>query len=246
MTPGEFSAISYRTHLFCNPLTPATLDRVLAMADLRPGDTAVDIGCGNGMVSLHLAERYGLQVEAVDMEPSMIALARERVGERGAPGAVTLRTAKAEELFTEGRQVRLVVATGAWGLVEGRPDIGRILARLREVAEPGGYVLYGDVFIKNEPGPRIAALEQMQNRGSHAGNVAAGEALGMSALYAAVSSQEDFDEYSWRAFATVEQWFKAHPEPAAEGYLQQSRALRTLYLEEARDAYGFGLYLFQV
>lgn len=245
MTPGEFYAISYRTHHFCNPLTPVTLDRALAFAELRPGDGALDLGCGNGMVSLHLAERYGLQVEAVDMEAPMIALARERIGDRGAPGAVELRVAKSDEVFSEGRQVRLVVATGAWNLVEGRPDAGRVLSRLKEAAQPGGYVLWGDLHLKKPPEGRLAVIEQTLNRGSHAQYVAAGQELGMRPLYATVSPDADFDDYTWRAFTCAERWFEEHPDPSAEKLLQHNAMLRSLYLEEGRETYGFGLYLFR-
>lgn len=245
MTPGAYSAISYATHHFCNPLSPATLDRVLAFADLRPGDTALDLGCGNGLLALHLTERYGLAVDAVDIAPEMIALARSRIGERGAE-TVSLRIASADAALGEGRCLRLIVANGAWGIVEGRPEPERVLARLRDAAAPGGYLLWGDPFLKAPPPPRLAMMLQAVDYRSHAEYVAIGEAAGLRLVYAAVSPDQDFDDYILRIHAAVERWFDAHPDhPEAPRRRMHNRMVRDLHLQEGRDALGFGLYLFQ-
>jgi SAM-dependent methyltransferase len=246
VTPGEYSAVSYATHHFCNPLSPVTLDRTLAFAELRPGDRALDLGCGNGLLALHLAERYGLEVEAVDIAPEMIALAQERVGDRGAPGRVSLRLASAAEAMAGPPAVRLVVANGSWGIVEGRPEPDRVLARLAEVAGPGGYVLWGEPFLRAEPPPRLAMLLQAVAYRGHADYVALGEAAGMNLRYAAVSPEQDFDDYILRIHANVERWFAARPDhPEAARRLAYNRMVRDLHLQEGRSCLGFGLYLFQ-
>lgn len=246
MTPGAFSAISYATHHFCNPLSPETLDRVLAFADLQAGDAAVDLGCGNGLLALHLAERYGLNVDAADIAPEMIALARDRVGDRGAPGSIRLRTAANAEVLTENALPRLIVANGPWGVVEGRPDPERVLARLRDAVPVGGHVLWGDPFLKAEPPPRLAMLLQHVDYRPHAEYVAVGEATGLKLRYAAVSADQDFDDYILRIHASVERWFDAHPDhPEAERRRMHNRLIRDLHLQEGRTTLGFGLYLFQ-
>ena len=247
MTPGAYSAISYATHHFCNPLSPETLDRTLAFARLTPGDTALDLGCGNGLVSLHLAERYGLSVDAVDIAPEMIALARERVGERGAPGAVRLRVASAAEAVETTTPVRLVVATGAWGLVEGRPEPERILRRLAAAVEPGGYVLWGDPFLKAPPPERLAAVLSAVDYRSHAAYIEIDEAAGMRCLAAEVSPDADFDDYIFRMHDAVRAWLDAHPDyPQAAQRRMYNAMMRDLHLEEGRATLGFGLYLFRV
>ena len=45
---------------------------VLTAADVRPGDQVVDLGCGQGQISLPLA-RQGAEVFAVDVSPAMVA-----------------------------------------------------------------------------------------------------------------------------------------------------------------------------
>lgn len=246
MTPGQYSAISYATHHFCNPLSPATLDRTLALADLSPGQTALDLGCGNGLLALHLAERYGLRVSAGDIAPEMIDLARVRVADRGAPGSISLRTISNAEALAEADAPGLIVANGAWGVLEGRPEPERVLARLAQAAPPGGYVLWGDPFLKSEPPARLRMLLQAVDYRPHADYVAAGEAAGLKLRYAAVSPEQDFDDYILRIFTSVERWFEDHPDhPEAERRLTHNRMVRDLHLQEGRNALGFGLYLFQ-
>lgn len=247
MTPGEFSALSYATHHFCNPLSPETLDRTLAFADVPAGGTALDLGCGNGLLSLHLAERLGLHVEAVDIAEAMIALARERVGDRGAPGSVTLKVASAGSVLDEGRQADLVVANGAWGLVDGKPEPERIFARLATAAKPGGYVLWGDPYLKKPLDGRLGMiLGATVSYRPHAEYVAVGEQVGLQPVYAATSPEQDFDEFAWRMRKNIFDYFARHPDhPERDQRLAYSDMLLKLHLEEGREMMGFGLYLFR-
>ena len=54
---------------------------VLALADPKPGEKVLDIGCGNGSTSLALAEAVGASgdVMGVDVSQPMLAIARSRV-----------------------------------------------------------------------------------------------------------------------------------------------------------------------
>jgi len=63
------------------PLTAALIERVAP----RPGQRAVDIGCGCGEVSLALARDFGAagHVLAVDVSRPMLEHAKARLGERG-------------------------------------------------------------------------------------------------------------------------------------------------------------------
>ncbi len=61
------------------PLGLAAIER----AALRPGETALDVGCGCGQATLQLAERVGPQgrVRGSDISEPMLTRARERAGE---------------------------------------------------------------------------------------------------------------------------------------------------------------------
>lgn len=69
---------------------PATLHRELAV---KPGQTACDIGAGNGFHSLRLAVAVGPRgrVLAVDLQPEMLALLRTRATEAGVTNIETIQ-----------------------------------------------------------------------------------------------------------------------------------------------------------
>lgn len=63
------------------PLTPV-LDALFVRADLRPGETVLDVGCGAGPSTLEAARRINPgRVLGVDVSPGMIEVGRERAGE---------------------------------------------------------------------------------------------------------------------------------------------------------------------
>lgn len=59
-------------------------DALIRAASPEPGEAVLDVGCGNGAVSLDMAARVGPQgsVTGVDLSPPMLATARRRAEER--------------------------------------------------------------------------------------------------------------------------------------------------------------------
>jgi 23S rRNA (adenine-N6)-dimethyltransferase len=63
-----------------HPLQPDWADRLVAASPVRPGDVVVDLGAGEGALSLPLA-RAGCRVLAVELHPRRAAALRERAGD---------------------------------------------------------------------------------------------------------------------------------------------------------------------
>ncbi len=57
-------------------------EAIFGLADVKPGERVVDIGCGTGIYALELARR-GLRVIGLDSSLEMIAIAREKCREAG-------------------------------------------------------------------------------------------------------------------------------------------------------------------
>lgn len=104
---------------------------VLARLELRGDETVLDAGCGSGRVTEALIERlpHG-RVIGVDASASMIAAARERLGERA-----ELRVQDLLELDLGAERVDAVLSTATFHWIA---DHDALFARLRGVLRDGG------------------------------------------------------------------------------------------------------------
>ena len=77
-------------------------DDLIRGLDLRPGDRAVEIGCGTARNLIAIARRYpGAQLFGLDASGEMLVTAAEAVGRAGLSGRITLKRGLAEEMSTE-------------------------------------------------------------------------------------------------------------------------------------------------
>ena len=243
----KLSLVGHFTHHFSSPVSPETLDRVLALSGIERGWRAVDLGCGPAAMALHLAERYGVQVEAVDRSAAMLDLARARAADHPAGGRLSFRKAGSTDWLADAEPCDLLMVVGAGLLVPDAADNAAQLKALAGAVKPGGRLLWGETFWKAEPSPLLKAGlgPTVALYASHADYVAAGEAAGLTPLYAAVSSEQDWDEYAWRYSTAVEIYAAAHPgDPEAQMMRARIAGWRKMYLTEGRRVMGFGLYLF--
>jgi hypothetical protein len=198
-------------------------------------------------MALHLAERYGVTVEAVDRSAIMLDLARERAKAQGAGRRLSFHQAESMDYLAGAEPCDLLVAVGAGMLVPGAADNVAQLSALASGVKAGGRLLWGETFWRKAPSERLrqASGPVAALYASHADYVAAGQAAGLTPLYAAVSSDQEWDEYAWRYSTAVESYAAAHPsDPGAAAMRARIAGWRALYLAEGRDTLGFGLYLF--
>ena len=243
----KLSLVGHVTHHFSSPVSAETLDRVLALSGIARDWRVADLGCGPGTMALHLAQRYGVEVEAVDRSAIVLDLAMGRAEKHPAGGRLSFRQAESVDWLKDADPCDLLVVVGAGLLVPDAASNAAQLATLAEAVRPGGRLLWGETFWKEEPsalfkaglGPTAALYA------SHADYVAAGETAGLTPLYAAVSSEQDWDEYAWRYSTAVEAYAAANPGDAeAQAMRARIQGWRTLYLAEGRRVMGFGMYLF--
>ena len=71
------------------------VERMLALADVGPGDTLIDLGCGDGRVAIAAALR-GAGAIGVDIDPERIAEAEQAAREAGVEALTRFRR---EDLF---------------------------------------------------------------------------------------------------------------------------------------------------
>jgi SAM-dependent methyltransferase len=62
---------------------PEVVDRMLRLAEPRPGELLVDLGSGDGRIVIEAAKRYGARGLGVDIDPALVARARENARRAG-------------------------------------------------------------------------------------------------------------------------------------------------------------------
>src|SRR5690606_11903367 len=60
----------------------AAIPTVMRLAELRPGERVIDVGCGTGVLAFHVT-RAGCEYLGVDASAQMVRLARKRRGQEG-------------------------------------------------------------------------------------------------------------------------------------------------------------------
>jgi cyclopropane fatty-acyl-phospholipid synthase-like methyltransferase len=239
----KLSAIAHRSHDYCNPFARERLERIIELLRLSPDDRAVDFGCGKAELPIRLIERFGVTVVAIDRSARMIAEARRRAHGRIVEDRLILHEADGSSFGGPARYA-LGVCVGATHVFGG---FRNTLRHLMHIVHTGGNVLVGEAYWKRKPDR--AYVEALKTNAdeyvAHHENVAQAEALGLVPLHAAVSSEEDWDDYEWRYSRSVEQYAMENPHDAdVPAMLEHIRAWRKAYLRWGRDTLGFGLYLF--
>lgn len=245
MDPLKFTTVAHREHEHLNPLDPEALAQALERAALRPGDRAIDVGCGKAALLIRLAEGLGVAGTGVDLNPAFLADARARAERQGVAGSLTLIEGDASTLDLAPASFQLGICIGSTHALGGYRGT---LRGLRRWVCPDGHLLVGQGYWKRTPDAEY--LQRLGATGddetSHEGNVALGLAEGLAGRGAWVSRDEDWDRYEDLYADTVERYTAEHPgDPDSPAMLQRIRRWRETYRRWGRDTLGFGLYLFK-
>jgi ubiquinone/menaquinone biosynthesis C-methylase UbiE len=118
-------------------------ERLVELARLAPGETALDVGCGTGTLAIEAKRRVGPGgvVHGIDASPEMIAKARRKATKAGVD--VVFETAVVEALpFPDGRFDAVLSTLMLHHLP--RPAREQCAREMRRVLKPGGRVLAVD------------------------------------------------------------------------------------------------------
>ncbi|HCU37919.1 MAG TPA: arsenite S-adenosylmethyltransferase [Armatimonadetes bacterium] len=126
----------------------------VAIADLRPGETVLDLGSGGGFDCFLAANAVGPEghVIGVDMTEDMIAVAT-RNAERGGYANVEFRLGEIESLPVESETVDVIISNCVINLV---PDKMRAFSEAFRVLRPGGRLHVSDIVLGNDLPAAIA------------------------------------------------------------------------------------------
>jgi SAM-dependent methyltransferase len=245
MDRWRFFDITHTDHVICNPLSIAALDEMVGLLDLPPGPRVLDIACGKGELLVRLVERYRASGVGIDLSPHCIRDLRAKASAR-VPGAdLELLEIDGADFRGEPGSFDLACCLGASWTFGGHEGTLRALAAF---VRPGGQVLVGEPYWRQPPSPEYLAAADLRvdEFDTHAANVAAGERLGLTPLYAMPGTAEDFDRYEALQWRAADAWARMHPDdPDRAELLERVIRDRHAYLTWGRDTLGWGLYLFR-
>lgn len=123
---------------------PAT-EHYYAAADIQPGQTIVDFGCGPGYAAVEFARRVGSEghVHALDINQSFLDHAREMIAAAGLSDRITLHCLSGSNLPLAGAIADRVITRNTIIYVE---DPVATFTEFRRILKPGGlaHAIEGD------------------------------------------------------------------------------------------------------
>jgi arsenite methyltransferase len=136
-----------------------------AVADLRPGETVLDLGSGGGIDVLLSAKRVGPTGKAygLDMTDEMLDLARRNARAAGATNVEFLR-GRIEDIPLPAESIDVVISNCVVNLSTDKPAV---LAEIARVLKPGGRIGISDVVADDH----LTSADRAA-RGSHVGCIA--------------------------------------------------------------------------
>jgi precorrin-6B methylase 2 len=129
---------------------PEVVDKMLEMADIRPGDVVYDLGCGDGRIPVAAAKRYGVRAFGFDIDPVRVQESIENAKKNRVEHLVTIRAANIFELDLSGADVVMLYLS--------RKVNAQLIPQLEKL-KPGSRIVSHDYDI---PGIRVQKMVTVQ------------------------------------------------------------------------------------
>jgi protein-L-isoaspartate O-methyltransferase len=147
---------------FTNRLAPYVrtpdriMDRMLELANIKPGDTVYDLGCGDGHIVVAAALRYRAKAIGVEISPKLAAEATSAIDKAGLNGRAKIIQGDLLQADLSGADV-VTIYLGTQLNAELRP-------RLEKYLHAGARVVSHDYAV---PGWKATRIERPEGKQGH-------------------------------------------------------------------------------
>ena len=115
--------------IFFVPSRHAVIDGMLALAKVTKDDVVYDLGSGDGRIAILAAQKYGARAVGIELDPKLVAIAREIAVESGVRDRVT---------FVEGDLFTADISPATVVTMFLSPSVNaRLESKLRSELRPG-------------------------------------------------------------------------------------------------------------
>ncbi len=245
MDPYKYSAVSHRSLLYANPISPAKMETLFSLLDLSKDASVLDIGTGNAEVLIRLVEIYGVKATGIERSPIAIQKAYEQIAARVPQNEIEIRDMDASTLPELYEQFDVAICIGASEIFGGYAGT---IQTLTQSVQPGGQIVVGELYWKREPAEDYLTAfgVSREEYTTNANNIATGVKQGLVPLFALAASDDEWDQYEWQRIRAIEQYAREKPDdPDTPKLLERIRWWRDMYVRWGRDTLGFALYLFR-
>ena len=208
----EFYATLERYHTIMNPTSPEKLDLATSYCAIRDGMRVLDVGCGKGWLMRRLAQRFDIQVTALEINPTFAAEARQLVAAEGLTHRVQIVEGPALDFRPEPASFDVVMCIGASFALGGFEPA---LDWMSRAAKHGGAIALGEVFARELPYPpdvpRGGQADFDYPERSLWATVEAMRAHGMPLRGIIEASIDDWDRYHSLHWQAGLDWALEHP-----------------------------------
>ena len=137
------------------PTPIEVVDRMLDLAEVKPGDLLFDLGSGDGRVVIRAAKRFGARAVGIEMDSDLVARSIKKAQEEGVSHLVEFRQQDALQVDVSLATV-VTLYMLPWFNEAMRPVLQKQL-------KPGARVVAHDFGIEGWPPTRIETLPAAQD-----------------------------------------------------------------------------------
>ncbi|MGN9908654.1 SAM-dependent methyltransferase [Phytohabitans sp. LJ34] len=235
--------IRERHHRIHDPFTEEKLAVLGRALRLRAGASVLDLACGSGEMLCTWARDHGVTGTGVDISTAFLASARDRAAELGVADRVTFVHGDAAGHVAPA-PVDVAACVGATWIGGG---VAGTIALLERSLRPGGLVLIGEPFWREEP-PDQATVEGCHATGKDEfadlpGLVAGFGELGWDLVEMVLADEDSWDRYVAAQWLNVREWLDANPGHALAGEMRAELDRAPLaYVRYQRRFLGWGVF----